>query len=183
MKERILCFLALILLNYKFVVAQTITYPDEKDTTVFNIKEYYKGFGRILTVQDRMLDDTDDFYQISIREVLLAEAILINSYRKVIEEDPRTNKTLVVNEVRMNLNNYYRFYEGFKDSKGDICVFIALFNFAHYKAQAYFSCWRTKDITGINIDNSIHKEDPMGVDNSMYSFFIVNITKSILILP
>lgn len=129
--------------------SQIVTYPNLKDSTIIQIKEFYEGYGKIFdlrSINNLKLIEYSKKPPVKIiflneENILLSEKIFCIQYNQVLSQDNRFIGFKPVN-VKKKYRTYYRQYVAYEDVKGDKFVQIYLLNFKQKKiAEKYFYDW------------------------------------------
>lgn len=172
----------LLLFIIPFANAQEIIYPQKNDSSIIQIKAFYKGYGKVFVgnsdankdifgneYPNYIVKDYKKDKKLKQDEIIKAELLLFENYNKLYSQDTRfSNDFIAVKDPVKYLRYYYRQYIGFFNDKDEILVLIHLMNFGNKKmAKYYFKYW--------NKNFSIGFGDFYGKNQKT---FLVNLTKN-----
>ena len=131
---------------------QDVIYPYPKDSSIIQMKSYYRGFGKVFYKEE---DVKKDFFgnaypkpfsptyqadfELGENDIVKAEKLLLNKYFSARIDGHTKND---FNKAKKQLKSYYRQYFGYISKNNEIIIYIKLLNFRKKKsANKYFSKW------------------------------------------
>jgi hypothetical protein len=148
------------------VRGQQVTYPIKNDHSIVQIKEFYKGCGKIFSGQNFLIPQNARSVIVpSTEEILLAEHIMDSSFVELVKSTEALTRLQGL-AYKVAYVDFYRQYTGFVDINNERIVAIPLIKCCKGKLKRCFPDW--KSMLGNPLD-----EDPCTVTTT----YVANLSK------
>jgi hypothetical protein len=123
------------------VCGQQISYPIKGDHSIVQIKEFYKGYGKIFSGQNFLIPQNARSVIVPLTgEILLAEHIMDNSFVELVNATEALTRFQGL-EYKMAYADFYRQYAGFSDINNERIVAIHLIKCCKGRIKRCFPNW------------------------------------------